>query len=201
MLPKPVRMFLLSAVLACTHARGAPNVNAGEGPSGLCEGGRIAAGADVAKFAGCRAVLGDLTVEGTDLSDLTALSELRAVTGALTIRNNAMLRSLRGLESLARVGSLVLRENGLYGTHGVEGLRQVGTLVIAGNRLLISLQGFRDLTHVDNLVVTHNPRVCAGLGLFPALSRVNRRLVVTSNLGLSQHDVAGLLARGPGDMS
>jgi hypothetical protein len=125
------------------------------------------------------------------------LSALRSVSGALTIRENAALRNLDGLNRLERVGSLSLRENGLYGTRGLENLRQVDTLVISGNRLLISLRGFRGLARLGTLVLSGNPRVCAQLGLFPALTRVER-VSVSSNFGLSREDVAGLLARTRG---
>jgi len=146
-------------------------------------------------YAPCRTVTGDLVLERTDLTDLAALSELRSVTGALTIRGNARLRNLNGLDHLARVGSLELRSNGLYGTRGLESLREVGRLVIADNSLLISLNGFRNLVHVETLLVSHNPRIAAQLGLFPSLSRVERTLTLHANLGLSRNDVAHLLAR------
>jgi hypothetical protein len=199
MLPKSARLFLFGAVLACANAKGAPGPSspAAHGPR-TCKGGRITTAADAAAFAGCRAVSGDLTIEGTDLSDLSALSALHTVSGALTIRHNARLRDLGGLEHVERVGSLELTANGLFGTRGIEGLRQVETLVIASNRLLISLGGFRNLERVDTLIINHNPRIAAQLGLFPALSRVEHGLAVRSNLGLSRDDVEQLLARTRG---
>jgi hypothetical protein len=200
MLPKSARLLLLAAVLASGSARGAPTVEAGAATtSRACAGGRIANARDAAAFAGCRAVRGDLSIERTDLSDLSALSELRSVSGALLIRENAKLRDLGGLERLERVGSLVLLANGLYGTGGIEGLRRAGSLVVASNPLLISLKGFSNLAHVDTLVVSRNPRVCARLGLFPALTSVRQRLSVTSNLGLSRGEVMSLFARTRGD--
>ncbi|HWP08634.1 MAG TPA: hypothetical protein VNN72_22990 [Polyangiaceae bacterium] len=202
MLPKSSRLFLFAAVLASAHAKGTPGSpsTSAHGP-GTCASGRIASVADAEAFGRCRTVTGDLTIEGTDLTDLGALSELRAVTGALTIRNNANLRSLTGLEHLERLTSLELRENGLYDTRGVEGLRRVETLVIANNRHLISLRGFRNLEHVDALFVSRNPRIAAQLGLFPALGRVEGAVLVHSNLGLSDHDLARLLARVSGRQS
>jgi hypothetical protein len=198
MLPKSARLFLLAAILASESAHGAPVLSAPGRGSGACPGGRIANAFDAAAFVSCRSVTGDLTIEGTDLSDLSALSELRSVTGALTIRENTALRSLDGLEHLERAGSLSLRANGLYGTRGVERLRQVGTLVIENNRFLISLRGFRNLERADALRVTHNPRLCGHFGLFPALVHVEHGLAVGSNSGLSRDDVASLLARGTG---
>jgi hypothetical protein len=198
MLPKSARLFLFASVLACAHARGAPVSPSLERGPGVCAGGRIASAIDAAAFASCRAVTGDLTIEGTTLSDLSALSELRSVSGALTIRENAGLRSLAGLEHLERAGSVSLSANGLYGTRGIEGLRQVGTLVIAHNRFLISLGGFRNLQRVETLRVSHNPRISAQLGLFPALVRVESGLAVHSNGGLSREEVARLLDRARG---
>jgi hypothetical protein len=196
MLPKPARLLLLAAVLASTHARGAPKVETVEAPRpDRCNGGRVTNEQNAVAFAGCRVVTGDLAIEGTELSDLSAFSELRSVRGALTIRSNAKLRTLYGLEHLEHAGTLVLRANGLYGTRGLEGLRQLDTLVIANNRLLISLRGFRNLERVGTLVVEGNARICAQVGLFPALQSVDERLTVTSNYGLSRDEVADLFAR------
>jgi hypothetical protein len=200
MLPKSARLLLLAAVLASANAHGAPKAEGSAATAAAaCAGGRITTAGDVAAFAGCRAIRGDLSIERTDLSDLSALSELRSVSGALTIRDNTNLRDLGGLERLERVGSLVLLANGLYGTGGIEGLRRAGSIVVAGNPLLISLKGFKNLSHVDTLVVSRNPRVCARLGLFPALTSVKQRLTVTSNLGLSRGEVESLFARTRGD--
>jgi len=199
MLPKSARLFLFAAVLASSHAHGATKAEPGEARRpGRCAGGRITDQREAIAFTGCQAVIGNLTIEGTDLSDLSALSELRSVSGAFTIRANPKLRNLDGLERLEHVGTLVLRANGLYGTRGIEGLREIDTLVITNNRLLISLQGFRNLTRVGTLVVSSNARICAQIGLFPALSRVERRFDVISNYGLSQDDVASLFARTRG---
>jgi len=85
--------------------------------------------------------------------------------------------------------------------HKYELWRRVETLVIANNRHLISLRGFRNLEHVDALFVSRNPRIAAQLGLFPALGRVEGAVLVHSNLGLSDHDLARLLARVSGRQS
>src|SRR6187399_200044 len=108
MLPKSARMFLFAAVLASAHAHGAPSTSGPPTLPGTCAGGRITSAVAAAAFAGCRAIQGDLTIQGTDMSDLSALSELRSVSGALTIRENPNLRNLEGLERLERVGSFRL---------------------------------------------------------------------------------------------
>jgi len=195
MLPKTARLLLLSAILAASNAKAAPTRASGPG---TCQGGRITNLGEAAAFAGCRAVTGNLIIERSELSDLSALSELRSVSGELAIRDNPMLRDLDGLERLERAGSLTLHANGLYRTVGLEGLRQVGTLSITKNPLLISLRGFNHLRRVDTLVVSNNPRICAQLGWFPALVRVERSLTVHSNFGLSRHDVARLFTRTRG---
>jgi len=196
MLPKSVRLFLLAAVLASESAQGSPRVasTAVHGPE-RCAGGRIGNAEQAKAFASCRTIAGDLTIERTDLSDLSALSELRSVSGALVVRDNAKLRSLDGLGRLEHAGSLTLHANGLYGTRGLEGLRRVETLVITKNPRLISLRGFRNLERVGTLVVSKNSRVCARMGLFPALNRVEKRLTLSANFGLSREEVASLSAR------
>lgn len=196
MLPKSVRLFLLAAVLASESAQGSPRVESGavSGPD-PCAGGRIGNAEQAKAFASCRTVTGDLTIERTDLPDLSALSALRSVSGALVIRENAKLRSLDGLGRLEHVGSLTLHANGLYGTRGIEGLRRVETLVITNNRSLISLRGFRNVARMGTLVIRNNSRVCAQMGLFPALNRVEKQLTVSGNFGLSDDEVAWLFAR------
>jgi hypothetical protein len=201
MLPKSVRLFLLAAVLASESAQGSPRIesSAADGP-GRCAGGRIGNAEQAKAFATCRRVAGDLTIERTDLLDLSALSELRSVSGALVVRDNAKLRSLEGLGRLEHAGSLTLHANGLYGTQGLEALLRVETLVITSNPRLISLRGFRNLERVGTLVVSKNSRVCARMGLFPALNRVEKHLTVSSNFGLSSEEVANLSERARGGL-
>ena len=143
MLPKFARLFLFATVLASTNAHGAPGAESSRAREpGRCLGGRITNASEAASFAGCRTVTGDLAIEHSDLSDLSALAELRSVSGALVIRDNLRFRDLRGLERLERAGSLTLHANGLYTTRGVESLRQVGMLVVTSNQAFDQLARF-----------------------------------------------------------
>ena len=92
--------------------------------------------AEVNEFAGT-SIKGDLTIEGSDISDLSPLSALTFVGGDLVIWHNSALTNLEGLRNITSVG---------------------GELWIEGNPSLTNLDGLSNLTSVgENLVIRHNP--------------------------------------------
>src|SRR3954468_13231494 len=79
-----------------------------------CPGGTLRSEADVAAYAHCQSVDGDLRITQSDLSDLSALAGLRSVSGTFEISGNPELEDLSGLEQLSSVGALEIRNNGIY---------------------------------------------------------------------------------------
>ena len=102
-----------------------------------CAGGSVQSAADAARYAGCEAIVGDLRITGSDLTDLASFSELRRVSGSLVVADNAKLISLAGLKGLERVRAVEIRNNPrLSAYYGVlPQLQQVeGSLVLRSNR-------------------------------------------------------------------
>jgi len=76
-----------------------------------CQGGVVQSDADAARFEGCASVVGDLRISASDLTDVSAFSELRSISGKLLIANNPKLVSLAGLKSVERARSVEIRNN------------------------------------------------------------------------------------------
>jgi len=182
-----------------------------------CVGGVIRSSADAELYSACERVNGDLSISGSELTDLSAFSGLRSVSGtleiagnselddlsglqqlaqvgSLVIRDNQELASLRGLERVTRVETLVLEDNGLYQTTGLSNLTEVGSLVIADNAKLNNLQGLRALSRARSVEIRNNPRLCAR-GMLPSLTHIEREVTLSDNRGLSKRDVHQLLGR------
>jgi hypothetical protein len=211
-------LFALTALLALTA--NACSTSSGRlarsGATPLqCAGGVIQTESDAARYRGCSAVVGDLKIEDSPLSDLTALDSLRTVSGTLVISNNAALSdlsglehlrnaqgleirdnpelaNLRGLESLERVERLDIVHNGLFETSGLSRLQRVGELTIADNPKLISLRGLNALTRAGSVQIRNNRVLCAQLGFLPQLGEATEALVVSSNQSVSKREIESL---------
>jgi Receptor L domain len=180
-----------------------------------CAGGVIQTESDAARYQGCSAVAGDLRIEDSLLSDLTALDSLRTVSGALVIANNAALSTLSGLENLQSAQALEIRDNpeltslrglerlervekldivrdGLFETSGLARLQRVGELTIADNPKLISLRGLNALTRAGSVQIRNNRVLCAQLGFLPQLGEATEALVVSSNRSVSKREIESL---------
>lgn len=104
---------------------------------------------DLAALSGYVEVAGDLTIESTELTDLSGLECLEAVDGSLYIQTNSLLTDITALAALEAVGGLVcIRDN----------VTQIGgVLGIDANPALVSLAGLGSLTTLDgNLWILSN---------------------------------------------
>jgi hypothetical protein len=152
-----------------------------------CVGATLQSAEDLARYAGCEAVTGDLIVTGTDLSDLQALERVRSVSGTLAISENPYLDDLRGLGRLERVGRLTIEGNAdLDDLSGLTSLTEASSLIIRGNPELTSLRGLEGLRHTEQLVLADN-------GLYRTTGVENlrevRQLAIVGNARL--HDLRG----------
>jgi hypothetical protein len=86
------------------------------------------AGDFASELGGITCVTHDVTIDHTDLVDLSVLSSLTAIGGGLYIVDNDALDSVDGLEALARVGGSVLisRNEQLHGLAGLASLSEMG---------------------------------------------------------------------------
>lgn len=107
------------------------------------------------------------------LLGLSGLEQLRHA-GEIVIHGNPELRTLSGLEGIEQLEGLSVSRSGLYSLHGVENVSQLAKLSLIGNRELIDPSALNDARGVREVVVQHNPRLCAHFGLLPRVTHPER---------------------------
>ena len=112
-----------------------------------CAGGTVRTDEDAARYTDCDAIVGDLRITGTSLTDLGSLKHLRSVSGAVVITDNVKLISLAGLKGLRRAHSVEIRNNPLLCAYfGVlPGLQQVGAPVVLSANQGLSSRDVREV--------------------------------------------------------
>jgi hypothetical protein len=81
--------------------------------------------AEVEAFAGSF-VTGNLTIQGSDIIDLTTLMTLDSVGGDLWVEDNDSLSNLNGLSNITSVGGLIIASN--YSLTNLDGLSNLSSL-------------------------------------------------------------------------
>lgn len=168
-------------------------------------------------------ITGNLTISGSDISDLTPLSSLTSIGSTLAIANNDILPNLNGLNGISFVGATiriafnpVLEDiTGLSGLtsfalpsgitiegndiltnlNGLNGITAVwGRLRIVGNYILTDLNALSGITYVfDNLIVQGND-ILTNLNGLNGIAAVGNILNVTNNPSLASLDGLNSLA-------
>lgn len=203
-----VNAMLCGLMVACGGARQLPSAR----PTalGVCPGGAAHGDAELIPYQSCALISGDLELTG--VTSLAPLSELRGVRGRLTIARTE-LESLAGLEQLATVGGIEVRDNvdlssavelghlrhadeielqgnpGLKALNGFSGVATLHRLSVRRNGLL-SLSGLEGLRRVDILELVDNPKLIDPRALNDV--REAGRISVTHNPRLTSQ--FGLLA-------
>ena len=102
----------------------------------------LASQADVNGFL-CQHLVGNLTISGNDMVDLSPLAMLTSVKGALIIRNNPALHSIIGLNSLLEVDFLSIENNPkLESIDAFNSLDKCGGMYIRDNKMLKTVKCF-----------------------------------------------------------
>lgn len=134
----------------------------------------------------------DLTIEGSMVTNLSALKSLKAVTGTLTI-TGTKVKNFFGLHNLRTIGEdFVISDNqNLISLGSLSSLEGIGTLVIKKNKQLPDLQGLQNLSMSNgkqNIFIVANN----ALGTLNGLSAVTKvdKLKVSDNYALK--DFSGL---------
>ncbi|MEZ4850899.1 MAG: T9SS type A sorting domain-containing protein [Bacteroidia bacterium] len=141
----------------------------------------------------CSTVSGDLTISGSDITDLTPLSNLTSIEGNLIINQNTILTSLSGLSGITSVGNVltlydnpVLPDvNGLSGLTSVGGVSSVG-LMMARNHVLSDLDGFSNLASITGSLTINDCDALENLEGFNSLDTIGGRLVIINNDNLEK---------------
>ena len=128
-------------------------------------------------FPGCTALMGNVTIEGTDISNLSGLGMVTSIGGDLIIGNgvsNSSLTSLEGLESLTSIGGnlIIGSQNGIsnFSLINLEGLGSLtsigGYLAVLYNAILENLTGLENVTSIGgDLEIGYNNSLISLAGL------------------------------------
>lgn len=148
---------------------------------------RISGGSDLASLSQLTSISGWLTIEGTDLENLTGLDNLSSVglgaEGGILISKTYKLQDLSALSSLESVGSLVLSlettDGALTNISGFDSLIAADKIDI-GTLNLVTLSGFSNLVSVRILAINNNPKL-EQITAFANLKAVGQLLFAYNN--------------------
>ncbi len=112
-------------------------------------------------YPGCPEIEGNVTIHGSDITNLNGLNVLTSIGGYLDIIDNNALTSLNGLDNLTFIwGNLDISGNGvLTSLSGLDNLTSIwGYLDISGNGVLTSLNGLNNIADasITDLTITNN---------------------------------------------
>jgi len=163
----------------------------------------------------CQEILGDLTISGNDIWNLSGLSQITSIEGTLGIYNNPNLSDFTGLSGLTNVGnglnitgnSSLTNLNGLNTLNsvlgyvsinnnaslsslfGLNGLNTVGQYLSiggpGGNPLLASLNGLQSLTTIGGNFQIHGNSALTSLVGLNSLTSIGGSLNIGNNTALS----------------
>ena len=136
-------------------------------------------------------ITGSLTIQGDDITDLTALSSLTSVGGNLYIWFNDELTNLDGFSNLSIVGhNFHISYNPLLANvNGLSNLSTVGDdLVISSNPQLTNVDGFSNLSTVGGILYMSDNSTLTGVDGFSNLSAIGNNLWIVNNDELTNVD-------------
>mgnify|MGYP001138399013 CR=1 FL=1 len=143
-------------------------------------------------YPGCTEIEGDVTINGSNITNLNGLSVLTSIGGNLTVgRNwntNPSLTSLTGLENLAFIGGHLLIHNSISLTSltGLDNLTIIeGNLSIWGNNALVSLTVLSNLTFVGGGLNIYSNTALASLTGLENLSSIGGNITIQQNNALT----------------
>ncbi|WP_299683311.1 T9SS type A sorting domain-containing protein [uncultured Dokdonia sp.] len=131
----------------------------------------------------------DMTISGTDIVDLTPLSQIISVDNSLIINTNTQLTSLAGLENIENIGLNVVISNNpmLLSLEGLGTFGFIGVEII-NNDSLIDLEGLNDLQETfDSLIIEGNDSLQNLIGL-DNYSSGGITFTVRNNMNLSSFE-------------
>jgi len=155
---------------------------------------------DALAMSGCTSVVGDLSIQGANINNLTGLANLTSIGGSLVISNNSILTNLDGLSNITSVGaSINIGVNGvLTNLNGLSGITSVPEyLVIQTNPSLTSLAGLSNVTSVGIKIDIDNNDALTNLDGLSNITSIGSDLDITDNNALTNLDgLSGLSSIG-----
>lgn len=135
-------------------------------------------------YPGCMEIEGDVTISGSDITNLNGLSILTSIGGYLSIAQNDNLTSLTGLSGLTAIGSLVISSNaGLTSLIGLEGLTFIG-----GNLAIYNNDVMTNLTGLDNLISIGGKLEIGANDVLPSLTGLDTLTSIGASVDIYLND-------------
>ncbi len=146
-------------------------------------------------YPGCTEIEGDVTINGTDITNLNGLNVLTSIGGYLDIHFNNALTSLSGLDNLSSIAGYlsIYGNDALISLNGLENLTSIGgDLTIGrfsypsvGNLELTSLTGLENLTSVGGYLGIINNYALTSLSGLDNLTSIGDYLFISGNIALT----------------
>ncbi len=159
-------------------------------------------------------VNGNLTISGSDITELTPLSTLTSISGDLVIFQNSVLTSLSGLDALTSLGGLlyIAVNSSLTSLAGLDALSSVGSnLYVQNNTALTEFCALYTLLNGDGLVGTYNvtgnasnPTIAQVIAGGPCIVRCIGNVILTTQAEVDAFDcteITGNLTISGADIS
>jgi len=178
----------------------------------------------IIQYPHCTSISGNVSVQGTDITNLDGLSNLESVGGNLLIVRNSSLTNIDGLSNLESIGGelhinlnssltnldglsslesiggdLYIQNNSsLPNIDGLSSLENVGAISIWSNSSLTNIDGLSSLESIGGvLFIVQNSSLTNVDGL-SSLKSIGGRLSILSNSQLT--DISGLSNIAPGSI-
>ena len=120
-------------------------------------------------YPNCVEIIGNVTINGADITNVSGLDSLKSIGGNLLIKYNDHLHSLTGLESLDRIGKnlTISNNNKLNNLTGLNSLKNIsGSFDIRNNTNLLDFAGLELLNVIkQNFRVEYNESLIDFSGL------------------------------------
>lgn len=149
----------------------------------------------------CTEITGNLTIgaSGSNLTDLSPLSNITSVDGYLRISSNSNLQSLSGLDNLTTVsGDLIISDNPLLENFSpIANLTSIGgNLIIEDNFNLVNFLAFTNLTSISGDIIIRGHRNLIDLSGLENITSIGGNLIIDSNFELIDISLSSLTSVG-----
>jgi len=143
----------------------------------------------VLAYPGCTALLGNLIIDGNDITNFKGLSGIISIDGSLRVRNTQIL-DFMGLEFLESVGGTfdLINNNALIALSGLDLLVSVNRFFVRQNTNLKSLDGMDSLAIIveqESIIIVDNGSLISINALSTVVNCPNCSIEINSNPNLT----------------